>query len=85
VQLGHLVEAKGDFKQAAVWYRKAVKQKPQDADYHSFLGHNAFKHGLLKQSEAHYRRALKCSEGCLDEAYLIWVGFYLVKEIIPER
>ena len=84
VQLGHLVEAKGDFKQAAVWYRKAVNQKPQDADYHIFLGHNAFKRGLLKQSEAHYRRAIQCSEGCLEEAYFNLGGSFLGKRNYAE-
>jgi tetratricopeptide (TPR) repeat protein len=66
-QMGHLVEAKGDFKQAAFWYRKATKHRPDDATFHVFLGSNAFKRGLLKQSEMCYRRALKCSKGCLEK------------------
>jgi len=78
-QMGHLNRARGDFKQAAVWYRKAIKNKPQDATFHIFLGSNAFQHGLHKQSEAHYRRALKCSEGCLDEAYFNLGGILLGK------
>jgi tetratricopeptide (TPR) repeat protein len=69
LQMGNLVEAKGDFKNAAAWYRKAVKHNPQDADLYVYLGENAWKRGLHKQAEAHYRRALKCSEGRLDEAY----------------
>jgi tetratricopeptide (TPR) repeat protein len=76
-QIGHLFEAKGDFKQAALWYRKASKRKPNDATYHIFLASNAFKRGLLKQSAAYYRRALKCSEGCLDEAYFNLGGILL--------
>ena len=67
-RLGHLFQAKGDLKQAEFWYRKAVKRKPQDATYHIFLASNAFKCGFLKKSAAIYNRALKCSEGCLEEA-----------------
>ena len=76
-EMGHLFQAKGDFKKAAFWYRKAVKRKPQDATYHIFLASNAFKGGFLKRSEAIYHRALKCSEGCLDEAYFNLGGVLL--------
>lgn len=68
-RLGKLFKEKGDYKRAAYWYRKAVKQKPHDATYHIFLADNAFKFGFLKQAEKHFRHALKCSEGSVDEAY----------------
>ena len=84
VQLGHLVEARGDFKQAAVWYRKAAKHRPKDANFHIFLGSNAWKRGLHKQSEVYYRRALKCSEGSLEEAYFNLGGILLGKRKYPE-
>ncbi len=77
LQMGHLFEAKGDFKQAAIWYRKASKQRPKDATFHVFLGSNAFKRGLLKQAAVHHRRALRCSEGCLDEAHFNLGGILL--------
>jgi len=83
-QMGHLFEARGDLKQAAVWYRKASRQRPEDATFHIFLGSNAFQRGLLKQSEAHYRRALKCPKGCLDEAYFNLGGILLGKGNYPE-
>ena len=67
-QMGHLFRAKGDFKLAAHWYRKALNRNPKDATYHIFLASITFKRGALKQSESYYRRALKCSDGCLDEA-----------------
>ncbi len=78
-QMGHLFQAKGDFKQAAFWYRKALNRNPKDATWHIFLASNAFKRGLLKQSETYYRRALKCAEGCLDEAYFNLGGILLGK------
>lgn len=78
-RMGHLFQAKGDLKQAALWYRKALDRSPKDATWHIFLASNAFKRGLHKQSEAYYRRALKCSEGCLDEAYFNLGGILLGK------
>jgi len=82
--MGHLLQAKGELKRAAIWYRKAVRQKPQDATYHIFLGSNAFKRGLHKQSKAHYYRALECSEGSLDEAYFNLGGLFLGDRNYPE-
>jgi tetratricopeptide (TPR) repeat protein len=83
-QMGHLVEAKGDFKQAALLYRKATKQRPDDATLHIFLGSNTFKRGLLKQSEMCYRRALKCSKGSLEEAYFNLGGILIGKRKYSE-
>jgi len=83
-QMGHLLQAKGDLKRAAIWYRKAVKQKPQDATYHIFLGSNAFKRGSHKESKTRYYRAIECSEGCLDEAYFNLGGLFLGQRNYPE-
>lgn len=77
VQMGHLLEARGDFTQAALWYRKALKHSSKDATFHIYLGSNAFKRGLLGQSKAHYLRALECPEGCLEEACFNLAGIYL--------
>jgi tetratricopeptide (TPR) repeat protein len=83
-QMGHLFKKKGDYKQAAFWYRKAVRQKPQDATYHIFLADNAFNFGFLKQAEKHFRNALNCSEGAIDEAYFNLGGISLGKRNYPE-
>jgi glutamate N-acetyltransferase/amino-acid N-acetyltransferase len=83
-QMGHLIEARGDFNQAAVWYRKASKNTPDDATFHIFLGSNAHKRGLHKQSEAHYRRALKCSDGFIEEAYFNLGGILIGRRNYPE-
>ena len=83
-RMGHLLQAKGELKRAAIWYRKAVKQKPKDATYHIFLASNAFKWGSHKQSKAHYYRALECSEGSLDEAYFNLGGIFLGERNYPE-
>ncbi len=76
-QMGHVSQAKGDFLKAAVWYRRAIKHRPSDATFHIFLASNMFKRGRLKEAEKCYRRAFKCSEGCLDEAYFNLGGILL--------
>ncbi len=76
-EMGHLFRAKGNFRQAAHWYRKALKCNPKDATFHIFLASNTFKRGSLKQAEGYYRRALKCPDGCLDEAYFNLGGILL--------
>ncbi len=83
-QMGHLIEAKGNFKQAASWYRKALKLRPNDATWHIFLASNAFTRGLHRQSESYYRRALNCSGGCLEEAYFNLGGILLGKRNYSE-
>jgi tetratricopeptide (TPR) repeat protein len=60
--MGHLFKNRGDFKQAAVWYRKAVKHKPHDATYHVFLADNAFKFGFFEQAKK-FSRCLKMFSG----------------------
>lgn len=84
-RMGDIFQAKGNFKQAAFWYRKAIKEKPQEATYHNFLGNNAFKQGALKQAEKYLRRAiLQCSEGCLEETYFNLGGILLGKRKYAE-
>lgn len=76
-QLGHLFQAKGDFNKAENWYRRACRAKPKSATYHIFLGSHLFKQGRLKEAEACFRRAIKCSEGCIEEAYFNLGGIML--------
>jgi len=84
LQMGNLIEAQGDLKQAAMWYRKAAELRPNDATFHIFLGSNAWKRGMHKRAERHFLRALKCSEGCLEEAYFNLGGILLGKRNYPE-
>ena len=84
LQMGNLIEARGDFKLAAMWYRKAAELRPNDATFHIYLGGNAWKRGMQKQAERHFQRALKCSEGCLEEAYFNLGGILLAKRKYPE-
>src|SRR5215469_12805815 len=84
LQMGNLIEARGDFKQAAMWYRKAAELRPNDATFHIYLGSNAWKRGMHKQAGRHFMRALKCPEGCREEAYFNLGGIFLGKRNYSE-
>ena len=81
-QMGFLFRDKGDLRKAAFWHRKALAKKPNDATCHIFLGHIAFKRGLRRQAEGHYRNALKCTQGALDEAYFNLGGILLDRKSV---
>ncbi len=68
-QLGHLYRYRGDLEQAAAWYQLAVVENPDDATSYIFLGAVQARQGHLELAEQTFRRATKCLEGCVDEAY----------------
>lgn len=47
-QMGHRYCQSGNFRQAAVWYRKAIDADPDDATYHIFLGSVLAQQGRLR-------------------------------------
>ena len=67
---GHLYEKKGEFRRAEAWFRKAVAGDPQDATWYIFLGALLAVSGKLTEAETVHRKATRCPEGCIDEAYL---------------
>lgn len=78
LEMGNLFEAKGDFKAAAAWYRRALGANPS-RDYYIYLGVVASKRGLMKQAESNYRRALKQPDCCVEEAYFNLGGVLVAK------
>jgi len=75
-QMAYVHEFKGDFEEAAEWFKKAIGLRPQDAEAHGKLGFLLARQGKLKEAEQCYITALECPEGDLDEVYLN-VGFVL--------
>jgi tetratricopeptide (TPR) repeat protein len=67
---GHLYTKKGEFRRAEAWFRKALAGDPRNATWHVFLGALLAVSGRLKEAEAVHRKATRCSDGCIDEAYL---------------
>ena len=75
-QMGHLFEQRGNFPQAEAWYRKTIDAAPDRASGHVFLGAILGRQGRLDEAEMSHRNATRCTEGCIDEAYLN-LGFVL--------
>jgi tetratricopeptide (TPR) repeat protein len=68
--MGHLFVARGDFDQAAAWFRRAIEADPGDASYRIYLGAILARQGRLEEAEGVHRTAIACPAGCIDEAYL---------------
>jgi tetratricopeptide (TPR) repeat protein len=69
-EMGHLYKARGEYKSAAAWYRQAIEAVPEEASGYIYLGGVLAKSGLLREAEAAHRAAIRCEQGCRDEAYL---------------
>jgi tetratricopeptide (TPR) repeat protein len=68
-QLGHLYRYREDFAVAELWYQKAIDEGPDEAASYIFLGGAQARKGKLRQAEETHRRATRCPEGMIDEAY----------------
>ena len=69
-EMGHLHRARGDYQAAAAWYRRAIDKMPDEASGHIYLGGILARSGRLKEAEMAHRAAIRCTQGCRDEAYL---------------
>ena len=69
-EMGHLHRARGEYKAAVAWYRRAIDKMPDEASGHIYLGGVLAKSGRLKEAETAHRAAIRCTQGCRDEAYL---------------
>ncbi|WP_165071445.1 tetratricopeptide repeat protein [Paludisphaera rhizosphaerae] len=70
MHMGHLFHEAGDHEQAAEWYRRAIEADPDDAGGYIYLGGMLAKQGRLYDAEEATRKAVTCTRGCIDEAYL---------------
>lgn len=68
-QLGHLYRYRGELDQAAVWYKKAIDDDPDEASSYIFLGAVKARQGKLTEAEEIHRQATTCKEGLIEEAY----------------
>ncbi|MGB2607741.1 MAG: tetratricopeptide repeat protein [Isosphaeraceae bacterium] len=69
-EMGHLHRARGEYKAAVAWYRRAIDTMPDEASGHIYIGGVLAKSGRLKEAETAHRAAIRCTQGCRDEAYL---------------
>jgi tetratricopeptide (TPR) repeat protein len=68
--LGRLYKYQGHYDEAEKWYRKAVELKPEYSSSHVYLGVLLAAKGDVEGAETCYRKAMRCSEGRIEEAYL---------------
>ncbi len=67
--MGSLFKNRGDYDEAAEWFREMVNAKPDDSGGYIYLGGLLARKGELTEAERVYRTATICEEGCIDEAY----------------
>ncbi|MDQ3621122.1 MAG: tetratricopeptide repeat protein [Verrucomicrobiota bacterium] len=83
-QHGHLLEHKGNFVDAQAKFLEAHEHDPDDATYLIYAGSVAFRCGDISGAEQFARKAIKCTEGCIDEAYFNLGGYLLSQKRYAE-
>lgn len=68
--LGHLYKQRGNFRRAEAWFRRAITSRPGEATAYIYLGGLFGLEGRLEEAEEMHRKAIRCEEGCIDEAFL---------------
>ena len=67
---GDLYQAKGNYRLAEQWYRKAIDLEPRNAEWRAFLGGVLAKQGRLGEAKEVWRKQIKLNTGATDEGYL---------------
>ena len=83
-QRGHLQMSMGYHSEAERLFMSAHEHDPVDATYLIYAGSAAFALGDITRAESLARKALECSEGCIDEAYFNLGGYLLVQKKYDE-
>lgn len=68
-QLGHLHRYRGAMSEAELAYQQAIDIDHDDAASYILLGAVLARQGKLEEAEKTHRRATKCPEGFIDEAF----------------
>lgn len=83
-QRGHLLVAKGDFSLAEAAFIRAHELKPDSASHLIYAGDAAFCRGNIERAMELARQAIRCTEGCIEEAYFNLGGYLLSNQQYPE-
>ncbi|MGB5629725.1 MAG: tetratricopeptide repeat protein [Woeseiaceae bacterium] len=67
---GDLYRAKGNYRLAEQWYRKAIDAEPRNADWWAFLGGLLARQGRLDEAKAVWLRQIKLGTGATEEGHL---------------
>jgi tetratricopeptide (TPR) repeat protein len=69
-QKGNLFKAKGKYRSAEQWYRRAIEIEPRNADWWAFLGSVLARQGRLNEAKEVWRKQIKLGSGATDEGHL---------------
>lgn len=67
---GDVLQAKGSFRSAERWYRKAIDLEPKNADWLAFLGSLLARAGRLAEAKDVWRKHIRLGTGATDEGHL---------------
>ena len=70
LKIGELYERRMQFRHAQLWYQRAARSAPDEASAFIYLGKMHARRGRFAIARRVLRRALQCSNGCIDEAHL---------------
>ncbi len=65
-----MYKAKGNYRLAEQWYRKAIDVDPRNADWWAFLGSVLARQGRLAEAKEVWQRQIKLGNGASDEGHL---------------
>lgn len=84
IEIGKLHKTQGQFEQAVHWFQKTIENCPNHTIGYIYLAGIWARRGDLNQAKELYRRATKCEEGDIDEAFLNLGGILLSEEKYEE-
>jgi tetratricopeptide (TPR) repeat protein len=68
--MGCLFRESGDYNRAAEWFHRAIEAAPDDCIGHIHLGGLLARQGRLVEAEEVHRAGTRCTDGCVEEAFL---------------
>jgi tetratricopeptide (TPR) repeat protein len=67
---GNLFKAKGNYRLAEQWYRRAIELQPRDGNYWALLGEVLVNQGRLSEAKEVWRKQIELGSGATEEGHL---------------
>ncbi|MFZ1519572.1 MAG: tetratricopeptide repeat protein [Ignavibacteriaceae bacterium] len=83
-ELGDMYKRKGNIKKAIYWYNKGLEESKHSASGYIYIGDCLLILGEIDTSVVYFKKAIKCKEGAIEEAYYNLAGYYRIKENLRE-
>ena len=83
INLGYILERKGDYAQAHANYSKALAINPRNAHAHNSIGNLLKLQHLYDKAIGCYRKAITIDPRPCQKGILIWRSCCSIREIIP--